>query len=425
MLEMDFVNDMKDNYLAIKCTKDENFFKNMIIENDIPYFLPAEKRCLNGEYFLYYKITGKQTLQAFWNEKQITRGFFEDLLEALKAVIRNAQDYFLPESKICLQPDKIFWNYENEKVEFVYLPEYEGEADWTTLADFLVDRINYNDEELVDLALKFYEQVGDRHLMLDDFFVREDAAPYLIEQENVVCNEDLQISPNRERDIEICPKDNADENMNFNNESDNEIEEKRQKRKFLTWEIIVWLMSVLLTSFITYLSGKIYLPGVCVMLALSVFLFGKNIYQCNKEDVKREQRRKTINQAMLNGEWEDQEKETDGFALGNEKTIYMDLKEAKRWKLYGTGTYKKYKFDLSELPCTIGKDKNLVTHVIPEQTISRMHVRFFEEEEKLWLQDLNSTNGTYQNGIRLRPNQKIPVEAEDELIFGGVSFMLL
>ena len=104
MLEMDFVNDMKDNYLAIKCTKDENFFKNMIIENDIPYFLPAEKRCLNGEYFLYYKITGKQTLQAFWNEKQITREFFEDLLEALKAVIRNAQDYFLPESKsgICL-----------------------------------------------------------------------------------------------------------------------------------------------------------------------------------------------------------------------------------------------------------------------------------------------------------------------------------
>ena len=422
---MDFVNDMKDNYLAIKCTKDENFFKNMIIENDIPYFLPAEKRCLNGEYFLYYKITGKQTLQAFWNEKQITREFFEDLLEALKAVIRNAQDYFLPESKICLQPDKIFWNYENEKVEFVYLPEYEGEADWTALADFLVDRINYNDEELVDLALKFYEQVGDRHLMLDDFFVREDAAPYLIEQENVVCNEDLQISPNRERDIEICPKDNADENMNFNNESDDEIEEKRQKRKFLTWEIVVWLMSVLLTSFITYLSGKIYLPGVCVMLALSVFLFGKNIYQCNKEDGKREQRRKTINQAMLNGEWEDQEKETDGFALGNEKTIYMDLKEAKRWKLYGTGTYKKYKFDLSELPCTIGKDKNLVTHVIPEQTISRMHVRFFEEEGKLWLQDLNSTNGIYQNGIRLRPNQKIPVEAEDELIFGGVSFMLL
>ena len=422
---MDFVNDMNDNYLAIKCTKTENFFKNMVIENDIPYFLQAEKRCLNGENFLYYKITGKQTLQGFWSEKQITKEFFEVLLESLKAAIGNAKDYFLPESKICLHPNEIFWNYEKKKVEFVYLPEYEGEADWTALADFLVDRINYKDEELVDLAQQFYEQVGNKQLYLDDFFVRENAAPYFVEEEKVICNEDLQTTPNRECEIEACREGNVDENINYDNGFDDKIEEQSQKQNFRIWEIVAWLMSILFTTLITYLSGKIYLPGVCVMVVMSVVLFGKSIYKHKKEDVRKEYERKEINQAMLNGEWEEQEEEANDFVWDNEKTIYMDLNETKRRKLYGTGIYKKYKFDLSDLPCTIGKDKNLVTHVIPEQTISRMHARFFEEEGEVWLQDLNSTNGTYQNGMRLRPNQKIPVEQEDELTFGGVSFVYL
>ncbi|MBE5851530.1 MAG: FHA domain-containing protein [Lachnospiraceae bacterium] len=425
MLEMDFVNDIKDNYLAIKCKREDDFLENMIIKNDIPYFLQVEKRCLNGEDFLYYKITGKQTIQTLWSERQIAKEFFEALLESLKAAIENAQDYFLPVAKICLQPDKIFWNYDKKKAEFVYLPEYEGDADWTGLADFFIDRIDYSDERLVDLAQQFYEQVENKQLTLDTFWMKEDAAPYFAEMEENVYKEDIQTTQDEMYRSQSCREEYINENINSDNEMNDELEEHRRKPDFRIWQIVLWVVSVLVTIVITCLSGKIYLPGACIMIALSAFLLGKSIYRNKKEDEERERERKEMNQAMLNGEWEGEEAETGTLAWDNEKTVYMDLSETKQRKLYGTGAYKKYRFELSELPCTIGKDKNLVTHVIEEQTISRMHARFFEEEGMVWIQDLNSTNGTYQNGMRLRPNQKIPVEAEDELIFGGVTFVYL
>ena len=39
------------------------------------------------------------------------------------------------------------------------------------------------------------------------------------------------------------------------------------------------------------------------------------------------------------------------------------------------------------------------------------------------MQDLNSTNGTYHNGMRLSPNERVILEAEDEIGFGQAQFV--
>ena len=39
------------------------------------------------------------------------------------------------------------------------------------------------------------------------------------------------------------------------------------------------------------------------------------------------------------------------------------------------------------------------------------------------MQDLNSTNGTYHNGLRLRPNEKVMLEVEDEVGLGRVQLV--
>lgn len=106
-----------------------------------------------------------------------------------------------------------------------------------------------------------------------------------------------------------------------------------------------------------------------------------------------------------------------------EETVYMDIKQEQERKLYGIGKFRQQKIFLDKLPCLIGKDNSLVNHTISDASISRMHARFFEENCSLWLQDLNSKNGTYHNGLRLRPNEKVMLEAEDEIGFGRVQFV--
>lgn len=101
----------------------------------------------------------------------------------------------------------------------------------------------------------------------------------------------------------------------------------------------------------------------------------------------------------------------------------MDIGREQERKLYGIGKFRQQRIFLDTLPCLVGKDKALVNHIITDASVSRMHARFFAEKETVWMQDLNSTNGTYHNGMRLSPNERVILEAEDEIGFGQAQFV--
>ena len=45
-----------------------------------------------------------------------------------------------------------------------------------------------------------------------------------------------------------------------------------------------------------------------------------------------------------------------------------------------------------------------------------------KKSDTLWIQDLNSTNGTYVNGRKLMPNEKVELCEDDEVVFGKCVF---
>lgn len=83
---------------------------------------------------------------------------------------------------------------------------------------------------------------------------------------------------------------------------------------------------------------------------------------------------------------------------------------------------KKRQIDLSTFPFIIGKNKDQADFVIDDSSISRIHARFTLRDGIVYLTDLNSTNGSMKNGIKLQPNELVEVEAEDEIKFGRVTF---
>ena len=61
--------------------------------------------------------------------------------------------------------------------------------------------------------------------------------------------------------------------------------------------------------------------------------------------------------------------------------------------------------------------------VIDEKSISRMHAKFFRDGNKIYISDLNSTNGTFRNGMRLAPNASEMIEPGDEIRLGKLKFI--
>ena len=65
----------------------------------------------------------------------------------------------------------------------------------------------------------------------------------------------------------------------------------------------------------------------------------------------------------------------------------------------------------------IGSQKEEAAGVIHASTVSRLHARIVKEGENYYIEDMNSTNGTYRNGELLRYRQKELLQKNDVIKF--------
>ena len=78
---------------------------------------------------------------------------------------------------------------------------------------------------------------------------------------------------------------------------------------------------------------------------------------------------------------------------------------------------------LQKLPITVGKMAGAVDLVLNEQSVSRLHARISRDGNRFFITDLNSTNGTFRNGMRLEPNAAEIIEPGDEIGIGKLKFI--
>lgn len=103
-------------------------------------------------------------------------------------------------------------------------------------------------------------------------------------------------------------------------------------------------------------------------------------------------------------------------------TVFFDESMVEEGKLYAIDQRNKKHIELRHFPYTIGKAAGCVDYVLPDRSVSRLHARFDRDGEKLLLTDLNSTNGTYKNGLRMQPRETVEIEPGDEIRFGNLNY---
>lgn len=73
----------------------------------------------------------------------------------------------------------------------------------------------------------------------------------------------------------------------------------------------------------------------------------------------------------------------------------------------------------------IGKRKESVDGCIPAATVSRIHARITREGTAYYLEDLNSTNGTWADQIQLDPYELFPLEDGMQVTFASAEYEVL
>jgi len=75
-----------------------------------------------------------------------------------------------------------------------------------------------------------------------------------------------------------------------------------------------------------------------------------------------------------------------------------------------------------DFPFYIGKVRKGVDLTIDDKSVSRRHARLTKEGEDILLTDLNSTNGTYINNIKLQENKPYLLTDKDEISFSQINY---
>ena len=70
----------------------------------------------------------------------------------------------------------------------------------------------------------------------------------------------------------------------------------------------------------------------------------------------------------------------------------------------------------------IGKKRDNVDGCIPAATISRIHARITKEGSVYYLEDLNSTNGTWADQMQLDPYELFPLENGLRITFASAEY---
>ncbi len=73
---------------------------------------------------------------------------------------------------------------------------------------------------------------------------------------------------------------------------------------------------------------------------------------------------------------------------------------------------------------SLGRHPDLVDEVIPDEQVSRRHLRITVHDDQFYIEDLNSSNGTFLNRHRLSPFRPEPLDYGATIALGGLEVMV-
>ena len=375
MLQSEYIRNLNTNYERILLDKkpEEDRYQYCILSRGgIRGLLSCSLRYINGSAYLYYDITSKQSVAQLFLNRNISRDWVKDFMWSMQQLRQELGRFLLDDHNILWSPEQIYQDLETNVFSFLYVPYYEGDRNFSQLLEFWVEHIDYDDDALVDCVYHMYEQLdrnGEIYLQNQIF---QDAK--ILEQPVLPKAQKTDISQERAETVSIMEE--------TSDEVSHEIVENREKRE-----------------------ERRGFKG----------LFD-NKRRRNREF--RENYKQDMHRAM------------DGFAVaekisyGNEeygRTVYIEDKGEPVERVHRLYTEEDKLLASIEKPVlSLGKKKEEVDVVLEDASVSRIHARIIQEGAEYYLEDLNSTNGTFKNGLRLQPYEKRKLDTGDELKCGRV-----
>ena len=354
---------------------EESYEVEMILKNTMKTLLPLHVLRVDGEVQLFYDISSKQTLKDCTGRAKLSAGTIRTLFETIDQMIKEMKNYLLDMESVLLDLEHIYTK--EGSFYFCYCPWKKQEvlAAFRTMLEEILGELDYRDTEGVELAYHLYQNAcrGDFHIskILEEHFRKED------ETLNVPIKGDSCLL------FEGCEEWEAGTPDIVKDKTKNQ--EKKKKR----------LLSRILQFFMKKQENEKTL----------------------KEQSDDEER--TCEEPFFC--YEPMESYTQVLESADANTTLLENMPTGCWRLRPLlPGYEE--FCITGETFLVGKKRDEVEGYIGRDTISRIHSRLFVRQERLYIADANSTNGTFVNEIAIAPGKEMEIFAGDRILFADVGY---
>lgn len=368
-MEIAYKKDGNENYMIIREHKiNENDYKvQMVINNNIDGIIPISIRNINNTQELIYKTTSMLSLENMYAKKGMSGEDFFELIKAIRNLFENMKEYLLEPKNIMFEAGNIFVKRQTNKYMFCYCPDNEDDIQDSlrNLFDRLLEYTDHNDKKAVLIAYDI-----QRITISDDFTIGD----------LMQCAE-KHIKESREEKVVVK------ENLEVNRIIEEDEEEKQSKN--------------ILKKFVEILKRKSKYKNEKDLEEEDTYIGDFREYSYIAED-------------------------TDVYGeSGEDATMLLTSSGAiSTITLRSLNLEQELKITPTVFPCVLGNSRKSSDFLVNNPVVSRVHMRVSEEFAEYYVEDLNSTNGTFINGVRLTPHIPKEITVGDKITMANVDFIV-
>lgn len=410
--EILYERNLTGSFMKIPACLSASFDEKIMLKRKLPGLLPVEKCYVNAMGQYWYNITGKQSVDTYCRMKEIGIDFIERIIISICSQIEILEWNLIDTNCLMLDPELVYITNQTQEIIFTLYPDAKGNLaqELQHLMEYLLTKIDHKDMDAVHAAYGIYEKT------LDPSYSVIDIRDAIVEAKKAgarerVLRQQAQIEQ-REREIEVEKSERIIKNETGLNKMIGGL-----KQKFV---------EPLEKNKAAY-SPRMVRESNPVEKRNLMANTGRNIFgrKDKKKSVKYNRRNpypESLNVA-----------ETPSYEVSMHEELVQEMPEVHptvcladyqarpQGMLLYEGTDNRENISLMQPLVKIGKGKG-VDAKIEKGTISHFHAQINHEQDSFYIEDLNSTNGTFVNGEGLTYKERKKLAINDIVQFADIRY---
>jgi hypothetical protein len=406
----------------------ECYRSKMLKNNRLEHFLVYDTQNINGTVRFTYDISSKQSIYSFYENCDIDYETIRHFIMSLKDAVDTLNNYLLEPDYIVLDPHLIYMNIATKSLYFCYCPG-ENNNFYDSVNEFLcyiLSKINHDDNNAIILAYSLQQQSINKNYTLDDLMEIINKSIFH-QSENILPSAEYktevpQPSPIPSDVQEFHSTANIFDEIDFTGSSSDKISlftsRFNEKNTFFFNVIGIALLCAAIIIFAAYkqwiskeLCGIFLLTAIC----LCYITYRKSKKKDSPSEI-------VLAPDFTQPHTSDVPEQKDSIYY--EDTVIIGYRNAGNSpRLVYTGTDFVSDTSLTHFPFIIGKMTENVDMTIDNPMISRIHAKIYLKENLYYIEDMNSSNGTYINNTMLQPHTLTEIKEGDFVTFSHLTYL--